>query len=153
MSTGLSSRLSDFCCLSSLPCFHLLTAFFCWLSPSLDSYLKSTGLFCPTLSTDSLCLVSDIIISSTSGLAGDLILRPFVWVSRQNRQRDRLSGAKTNVNELLRIVSRHVFTNPAIWAFYLFVPNTIVKIFTCLRVLCFYNCVFILYFLCNHTLI
>ena len=30
----------------------------------------------------------------------------FVWVSRPNRQRDRLSGANTNGNELLRIVSQ-----------------------------------------------
>ena len=42
--------------------------------------------------------------SSTSGLVGDLVLRPFVWASRQNRQRDRLSGANINGNELLRIV-------------------------------------------------
>ena len=34
-STGLSSRLSDFCWLSSLPCFHLLTASVCRLSSSL----------------------------------------------------------------------------------------------------------------------
>ena len=44
--------------------------------------------------------------STTSGLTGDLDLRPFVWVSRQNRQRDRLSGANTNRNELLHIVSQ-----------------------------------------------
>ena len=46
------------CCavswLSSLPCFHFLTASFCWLCPSLDNYLKPTVLFCPPLSTDSL---------------------------------------------------------------------------------------------------
>ena len=29
-----------------------------------------------------------------------------VWVSRQNRQRDRMNGAHTNGNELLRIVSQ-----------------------------------------------
>ena len=32
--------------------------------------------------------------SSTSGLAGDLALRPFVWVSLQSRQRDSLTGAQ-----------------------------------------------------------
>ena len=31
--------------------------------------------------------------SSTSGFAGDLEFKPFVWVSRQNRQRDCLPGA------------------------------------------------------------
>ena len=46
---------------------------------------------------------------------------------------------------------QHVFTNPVIWTFYLFVSNTIVKIFTCLRVLCFCNCVY--FFPCNRTLI
>ena len=45
---------------------------------------------------------------------------------------------------------QHVFTNPAIWTFYSFVSNTIVKILTCLHVFCFCNSVF-LYFLCNHT--
>ena len=46
---------------------------------------------------------------------------------------------------------QHVFTNPAIWTFYLFVSNTIVKLFTCLRVLCFRNCAY--FFPCNHILI
>ena len=45
--------------LSSLPCFHL-TAYFCRLCPSLDSYLKPTILSCPLLSTASLCLLWDL---------------------------------------------------------------------------------------------
>ena len=39
---------------------------------------------------------------------------------------------------------QHIYTNPIIWTFYLFISNTIVKIFTCLHVLCFCNCVFVL---------
>ena len=105
-STGLLSRLSDFCWLSSLPCFYLLTASFCWLCHSLDCYLKLTVLFFLALSTAFSVFSRTFLPSSTSGLAGDLALRPFVWVSRQNRQRDRLSGANTNGNELLRIMSQ-----------------------------------------------
>ena len=49
---------------------------------------------------------------------------------------------------------QHVFTNPAIWTFYSFVSNTIVKIFTCLRVLCLCICVFcFVLFLFLYTLI
>ena len=44
----------------------------------------------------------------------------------------------------LLIPYQHILYNPVIWTFYLFVFNTIVKIFTCLRVLCFCNCVFVL---------
>ena len=39
---------------------------------------------------------------------------------------------------------QHVYTSPDIWTFYLFVFNTIVKIFTRLQVLCFCNCVLFL---------
>ena len=39
---------------------------------------------------------------------------------------------------------QHVYTNLVIWTFYLFVFNIIVKIFSCLRILCFWNCVFVL---------
>ena len=46
--------------------------------------------------------------SSTSGLVGDLALRSFVWVSHENRQKDSLSGANTNGNKLLRIVSQWI---------------------------------------------
>ena len=98
-------QLSDFCWLSSLPCLHLLTTSFCWLCHSLDIYLKRTVFFCLSLSTAPSIFSRTFFPSSTSGLAGDLVLRPFAWVSRQNRQRDRLSGANTNGNELLRIVS------------------------------------------------
>ena len=46
--------------ISRLPCFHLFTASFCWLCPSLDSYLKPTVLFCPSLSFGYLCLLWDL---------------------------------------------------------------------------------------------
>ena len=84
---GLCSRLSDFC---SLSCFHLLTASYCRLCHSLDSYLKPTGLFCPALSTTLSIFSRTFLPSSTSGLVGDIVPKPFVWVLRQNRQRDRL---------------------------------------------------------------
>ena len=189
-STGLSSRLSDFCWLSSLLCFHLLTASFCQLCPSLDCYLKPTVLFCSLLLTHFFCLLSGLhsflpsflpsfthfrsrgrsraqalcvgfvpkqtkgfsdwhlhtptqrmlnivsqtyfynvfsgggnwllsqtdcslllpstdplllsslgpsfLPSPTSGLVGDLVRRPFVWVSCRNRQRDSLPGTYTH---------------------------------------------------------
>ena len=70
-STGLSSRLSDFCWLvSSLPYFHLLT----------DLLLTVTGTVLP---------------SSSSGLVGDHERKLFEWVSCQNRQRDPLTGTYT----------------------------------------------------------
>ena len=87
-STGLSSRLSNFCWLFSSPYLHLLTASFSWLCPSLDCYLKPTVLFSSAL----LCQLAlsvfsrTFLPSSTSGLAGDLALRPFVSVSHQNKE-------------------------------------------------------------------
>ena len=75
-----------------------LAASFCRPCPSPDSYLKPNVLFCLPFSTDSV-FSGTFLPSSTSGLAGDLALRPFVWVSRQNRQRDSRTGAHTNGNE------------------------------------------------------
>ena len=89
---------TEFCGLCPSPS---LDSSFCRLCPSLDCYLQPTVLFCLPLSVFS----GTFLPSSTSGLVGDLVLRPFVWVSRQNRQIDRLSRANTNGNELLRIVS------------------------------------------------
>ena len=79
---GHSSRLSDFCWLSSLPYLHLPTTSFCWLSHSLDSYLKPTVLFCHALSTALSVFSRTFLPSFTSGLAGDLVLCPFMWVFR-----------------------------------------------------------------------
>ena len=115
---GLCSRLSDFCWLFSLLYLHLLTATFCWLCHSLDNYLKPTVLFCPPLLTALSVFSQTFLFPSTSGLAGDLVLRPFVWVSRQNRWKDRLSCANTNRNELLRIVSHYIQSN---WTFNVFI--------------------------------
>ena len=98
-STGLSSRLFDFCWLSSLSCFHLLAVSFCRLCPSLDSYLKLTVLFCLPLSTPLSVFSGTFLPSFTSDLTGVLTLRPFVWVSHQNRQGDSLTGTNTNRNE------------------------------------------------------
>ena len=80
-STGLSSRLSDFC--SSLFSVLLLSpvSFYSPLSSSAPFYGLPSSIF------------SRIFLSSsTSGLAH----RSFVWVSRQNRQRDRLTGTHTH---------------------------------------------------------
>ena len=74
----------------------------------LDCFLKPTVLLCPALSTALSVFSRTFLPSSTSGLMGDLALSTFVCVSRQNRQRDRLIGAHTNGNELLRIVSHNV---------------------------------------------
>ena len=64
------------------PCLLLLTVL------PLDCYLMPTGLFCPPLSTALSIFSGTFLPFSTSDLVGDLELRPFVWVSRQNRQRD-----------------------------------------------------------------
>ena len=86
-STGLSSHLSDFCWLSSLLKQPSSTASFWWLCPSLDSYLKPTGLFSFLFSTALSVFSLTFLPSSTSGLPGDLALRPFVCVSRSKIQR------------------------------------------------------------------
>ena len=85
-----------------------LTVSFCWPSFPWMRYLAPTGLFCPPLSTGSLCLLWDL----PSHFRSRGIFRPqsFVWISRKNRQRDRPSGTSTNGNELLRIVSlKYIF--------------------------------------------
>ena len=70
----------------------------------LDCYITPTVLLCSLLLTASLrppfvnspsFFSGTFLSSSTSGLAGDLIIRPFVWVSRQSRQRDSLTSAHT----------------------------------------------------------
>ena len=107
--THKATRNADFCWLVfSLPDFHLLTdlfcrlvsaAPFCWLCPSLDWPLIPTVFCCFLLLTDLLltalsCRLSSSLFSwaflpsSTSGLVGDLVHWPFVWVSRQNRFSD-----------------------------------------------------------------
>ena len=97
--------------------FHLLSASLCWLCPSLDSYLKPTVLFCPPLSTDPSLSISlslslslyvfprTFLLSSTSDFAGDLALRPFLWVSRQSRQRDSLTSAHSPIQRMANTVS------------------------------------------------
>ena len=71
----------------------------------LDYYLKLTVLLCCPLSTASLrppfviwpsFFPGTFLSSSTSGLARDLTVRPFVWVSRQSRQRDSLTCARAH---------------------------------------------------------
>ena len=69
---------------------------------SISSRLFSSALLCQLTS---LCLFSDLPSLVHFQSRGKSYPRAFVWVSRQNRQRDRLSGANTNGNELLRIVS------------------------------------------------
>ena len=46
--------------ISWLLCFQLLTASFCWLCPSLNSYLKLTALFCTPWPTTFPCLLWDL---------------------------------------------------------------------------------------------
>ena len=69
----------------------------------LDCYLAPTGLFYPPLSTD--CLLWDLPSLLHFRSRRRSHPQSFVWVSRQNRQRDRLSGANTNGNKLLHTVS------------------------------------------------
>ena len=62
----------------------------------------------PSVLNCSLCLFSDLPSLVHFRSRGKSRPQSFVWVSRQNRQRDRLSGANTNENELLRIVSQAI---------------------------------------------
>ena len=70
--------------LTDLFCRLVSAAPFCWLCASLDWPLLPT--------------VSGTFLPSSSGLVGDLARKPFVWVSRQNRQRDSLTGTHTHWN-------------------------------------------------------
>ena len=90
--------VNRFLLLPSADCVLLWTA--------ISSRLFSSALLLSTLSLSlslsiylSIYLLWDLPSPSTSGLAGDLALRLFVRVSRQNRQRDSLSGTNTNRNE------------------------------------------------------
>ena len=75
-STGLISCLSDFCWLSSLPCFHLL------LPPSADCLILWTAISCWLSSSALRCQLAlsvfsrTFLPSSTSDLAGDFTLSP-----------------------------------------------------------------------------
>ena len=81
-----------------------LTAPFCWPSfpwTAISRRLVSSALRCRLPSLGSLVnwpslFARTFLSSSTSGLVGDLELNPFVWVSRQKRQRDLLPGAHTH---------------------------------------------------------
>ena len=71
----------------AVACTLLLTALSCSLLPTAlvcSLFLTDTGTFLP---------------SSSSGLVGDLAHKPFVWLSRQNRQRDPLTSIHTHRNE------------------------------------------------------
>ena len=92
-STGLSSHFSDFC--SSFFSALLSSP---WLTCSVDWYLLLSVSFWFPLSTDSLCLLWDLPSLIHLRLAGDLAPKPFVWVSRQNRQSNSLTGTHTHRN-------------------------------------------------------
>ena len=78
-STGSSSRLSR----------PLVSPDFCRLLSSVDCLVLSTDL----VSSAFFSVLPRIFLPSSSpGLVGDLAHKPFVWVSRQNRQRNVLAG-------------------------------------------------------------
>ena len=76
--TGPNSRLSATVGFPRL----LPTALSYWLPWSVDCPVLLTALFCS----------GTFLPSSSSGLVGNLARKPFVWVSRQNWQRDPLTG-------------------------------------------------------------
>ena len=61
-----------------------------WLTCSVDWSLLLPSADCPSLFSGT------FLPSSSSGLVGDLTHKTFVWVSRQNRQRDCLTGTLTH---------------------------------------------------------
>ena len=68
--------------------------------------LLPTALFCRLVCFASFSWLSETsLLSSFSGLEGDLTRKPFVWVSRQNRQRDHLTGTPTHTHTEKRMPS------------------------------------------------
>ena len=81
--------------LTALSCRLPCSVHFSVLHLSLDCRLPPTFVRYPFLSTDLFFLLTDsgtFLPSYSSGLVGDLARKPFVWVSRQNRQRNLLTG-------------------------------------------------------------
>ena len=70
----------------SLSCWLPCSASFSWLSASPDFSWLPCSL--PSTSVDS----PTFVLSSSPGLMGNLVCKPFVWVSCQNRQRNLLTG-------------------------------------------------------------
>ena len=96
--SGLSSHLSDFCWLLSQLSFHLLLPPSAGRpSPRLLFYTDWFLLLSVLLFTWPCIFSGTFLSSSTSGLVVDLELKPFVLVSRQNRQRDCLTGTHTHI--------------------------------------------------------
>ena len=86
-SSGLSSRLSDFCWLPSLLCLHPL------LPPSADCCQLPFSVFLRQLT---FCPFSDLPFLVHFRSRGGYLAQPFEWVSRQSRQRDSLTGVHTH---------------------------------------------------------
>ena len=83
-------------------CLLLLT-----LSADCLPLLSVVDCFFPSSFVNSpLCLLWTFLSSSTSGVAADLELKPFVWVLCQNRQRDCLTGAHAHTQHNGHIVSQ-----------------------------------------------
>ena len=83
----------------------LAPALFCRLPYYADCPVLTCSLLLSTLFYRLSCPFSmgPCLPSSSSGLVGNLAREPFVWVSRQNRQRDPLTGTHTHThrNEIL----------------------------------------------------
>ena len=76
---------------STGPCNYLLSSLdFCWLLSPADC---PCSIDCSVLSTALVSLaLGPYLPSSSSGLVDNLARTPFAWFSRQNRQRDPLTG-------------------------------------------------------------
>ena len=97
-------RLSRACILHETSTKPLGILTYLWLSSLTDSCWPSfPGLLSqadrpplPWFVTPLFVFSRTFLPSFTSGLVGDLVLRPFVWVSCQSRQRDSLTGTHTH---------------------------------------------------------
>ena len=80
----------------------------------LDYRLPSTSVDCLVLSSSLFCLLlfysGTFLLTSSSGPVGNLAGRPFVQVSCQNRQRDRLIGTHTHRNEWHQSCHNYLFS-------------------------------------------
>ena len=75
----------------------LSTCLCCSLLPTVSSLLTSPA-DCPLLLLP-VSFSGTFLPSSIPGLGRDFMCRPFVWVLRQNRQRDSQTGTHTHRNE------------------------------------------------------
>ena len=96
----------------------LAHALFCRLPCSVDWFL----LFCSVLS----CSGTFCLPSSSSDLTDNHVRKPFVWVSRQNRQRDPLTGTHPRPHKRIPNIVSQLALSHLVWE----IPNVFLHCFS-----------------------